>query len=187
MQIICGQDRPPTMKLVNRDSSGCSQKQQTSISRREKTEWVHREPGGGRIHDNRQDEHGCIEIDNISNELVIFEEALDPETIPPTRSGIPQSTVVARRLVNADEFSTVGAQYRTSLSTLHRHSTNMALELLGGAASLQSLTIISRTRNPDRFSAWILPARRILGARPHNESDDDSLNTIQLYQILQFP
>jgi hypothetical protein len=122
VEIVCGKERPPAVKFINRDASGSSQKQQTSVAGREKIEWVHGEPGRGRTHHHREDEHSTIQINDISDELITIEKASGEDIIPPPGPGIPQSTMRTGRLVNADESLAVGTQDRTSLLILHHHS-----------------------------------------------------------------
>lgn len=110
------------MQLVDGDASCCPQEQQTPVVGRKEIEGIDGKTGGGWVDENREDKHGDIEIDHVSKELAIIEEASDQGIVAPTGPGTSQTAVGAGVLIDADEFSTIWTQYRMSVVVLHINS-----------------------------------------------------------------
>jgi len=120
VKVVCREDGPPAMQMIDGNATGCPQQQQTPVVGRKKSERIHGKAGSGGVDNQRQGEHDTIDGDHRLDELTIIEQAPDQRIMAPAGPRPGQATVRTGFLVDAHQFPAIGAQERLSFLIFHK-------------------------------------------------------------------
>ena len=109
VEIVCGQQGPPSMETINGNGAGSTQKKKTAIVGGQESERIHGKAHGCGIHEDGENEHSRVDIDDVSHEIITADHCPRPEIVFENRARMGQTAMRTARLVTADELPAIGA------------------------------------------------------------------------------